>query len=56
MVHETRLAPELSITFEAGDYDGGEGARGLAIQSLHVSSQRCVASVLHALLHALHKY
>jgi len=31
VVRETRLVPEISITFGAGDSDGGEGARGLAI-------------------------
>ena len=34
-----------------------EKARGcLVLESPHVKSQRCVASVLHALLHALHTY
>ena len=27
VVHETRLAPKIYITFGAGDFDGGEGAR-----------------------------
>jgi hypothetical protein len=45
MVRETRLAPNVSITFGAGDSDG-EGARRPR-QSLHVRSQRCVASLAH---------
>ena len=38
----------------AGNSYSGEGARGFAIQFLHLCSKRCAASLAHDLLYALH--
>jgi len=54
VVRETLLVRKMSVTFGAGDSDVGEGARKPSHKSLHVWSQMCVASLEHALLHALH--
>jgi len=41
VVRETRLAPKMSITFGAGDSDGGEDARG----ARHTIATRLVTHV-----------
>jgi len=46
---ETCLAPKMSITLGAKVLKAEKTHGGLVIQSLHVWSQGCVASVLHAL-------
>ena len=54
MVRETRLAPNVSITFGAGDSDGGESSRRPR-QSLQ-SGHSVVWLHLRTMLHALHTY
>jgi hypothetical protein len=54
VVRETCLEPEMSITLGAGVLTAEKAHGGLAIQSLHVWSQMCVASLAQDLLHALH--
>ena len=56
VVRETCLDPEMSITFGAGDSDGGECARGARHTIATIWSHTCVTSRLHPLLHALHTY
>ena len=41
VVSQTRLAPDLSITSRAGDFDGGEGKRG----ARHIIATRFVTHV-----------
>ena len=46
VVRETRLAPNMSITFVAGNYDGGEDARSSShsITTCLVTAMCCVSS------------
>jgi len=59
VVHETSLVPEISITFSAGDSNGGESARGARhTVATHWLTHACNVSPTHFVtcLHALHMY
>ena len=50
------MVVEVYVKFVAGDLNISKAQGGLAMQSLHVLPETCVPSLLHPLLHALHKY